>query len=567
MAEVFVARRRYTADIEKPVVLKRIRQELSQNPAFADLFLQEARIALRLNHPNVVQVYDFGEWEGRLFLAMERVDGWDLGRLRQTLHRRRQLLPVPLAFYLAWSVCRALDYAHNLADGDGKPWGLVHQDVGHPNILIGRDGAVKLTDFGVARLQNEGPERLRGRPGYMSPEQLRGEPVDQRSDLYSLGVVLFELLTDQRLFGGGDAAQTLWRSLHHPVPPVSSLRPELKTEVDSLLQSMLQRDRDQRAPGARVLLPELRRRMEPLDPETAAEALGTLLRELEADEVALGEEEQTVLQSDEATDLFVPPAAVGSLEPGAAAALPAPDGDAFTAVTDVAAAPPPPAPSRTVAVIRSVVRARWVVPPDSSESAASPQEKTVSARMVQPRRERREALVVVLLSLLLIGGLLSAWWVLRPDASPPSSRPTPPVVAAPPAPPTRPEPLIVRSLPEEGSTAPIRTPPTAPAAPESAPAAPAPVAAPPPAPEPPPPAVATPVEVVITTGTVDIRVREGWGKVRIDGKPWKGATPLMGVELPAGRHLIQVEIPSTGRVYSRELLLEAGQRQVVELGP
>ncbi|HNC99502.1 MAG TPA: serine/threonine-protein kinase, partial [Myxococcota bacterium] len=322
MAEVFVARRRYAAGIEKPVALKRIRPEYSQNPAFSSLFLQEARIALRLNHPNVVQVYDFGEWEGRLFLAMERVDGWDLRRLRQALRSRNQALPVALAFYVAWSVCRALDYAHSLTDAEGRPWGLVHQDVGHPNILISRDGTVKLTDFGVARLENEGPERLRGRPGYMSPEQLRGEGVDQRSDLYSLGVVLFELLTDQRLFGGGGPANTLWRSLHHEPPPVSSLRPELKIEVDSLLQSMLQRDRQQRVSTARALLPALRRGMDPLDPEAAAEALGVLFRELEQGEGTIGEEEQTVLQPDATTDIDAGPVALSS--PGPKPPAPAP---------------------------------------------------------------------------------------------------------------------------------------------------------------------------------------------------------------------------------------------------
>jgi len=255
------------------------------------------------------------------------------------------------------------------------------------------------------------------------------------------------------------------------------------------------------------------------------------------------------------------------------------NGDQLTSVTDILPAPPPPRPSRTVAVIRSVVRARWVVPPEPDQKPAFPQEKTISARRRRTQPEGREALLVVVLALVLILGLLGAWWGLRPSASP--KEVGPPVAAALPTPdaPAGPQPLIVRSLKDESSVVPTNRASPVGAATAPIPALPPSAASPDPGPAPETPpvptaeAAASPPDVVAandtvpTMATLDIRVREGWGKVRIDGKAWKGATPLLGVELSPGRHLIQVEIPSTGRIYSRELVLSAGQRQVVEFGP
>lgn len=568
MAEVFVARRLYGQGIEKVVALKRIRPEYSQDPTFSQLFLQEARIALRLNHPNVVQVHDFGEVDGHLFLAMELVDGWDLRRLRNTLAARGERLELPLCHYIAWAVCRALDYVHELSDPAGLPWGLVHQDVGHPNILISRDGQVKLTDFGVARISAEGKGSLRGRPGYMSPEQLRGERVDQRSDLYSLGVVLFELLTDQRLFRGSDSAGTLWRSLYAPVPLPSSLLPELSGEVDLLLLALLERDREQRFSDTHALVSRLRRLLEPHSPDALADSLGALLRRLQAQEentdlLGPGRQEATEAPTDAATELATPEtfAATELYTLGKELAPPPPRRkefpEAYTSATEIqAAAAPPPPPPRTsvVAVPRTAVRVRWApfLRPESPS-----------------RRERWEAGIVVFLALFLITLLLGGLWWLR-RAWP---EPEPLAQAAPEAPPRAaekplpthenplkvqsaglprpqpaaggPQPLVVRSISEESTLPPQPIPPVQ----QDIVTMEAPIAAP------------------AAFGTVDIRVREGWGRVRIDGKAWKNPTPLVGIELTEGRHLIQVEIPSTGRIYSREVTLVAGEKQILELGP
>jgi len=201
MAEVYLARRR-AAGIEKWLVVKRMRPERSGDPRFLDLFVREARLSMSLVHQNIVPVFDFGRIDDEVFLAMERVEGRDLGSslARSATHR----LPPLLAAFVAAECCQALDYAHQRKGPDGVALGIVHRDVTPRNVLLSWSGEVKLTDFGIAALAGEATARLLGTPQYMAPEQARSEPIDPRADIYAIGLVLREALSGTRPRPGTD---------------------------------------------------------------------------------------------------------------------------------------------------------------------------------------------------------------------------------------------------------------------------------------------------------------------------------------------------------------------------
>ncbi|HEX3760155.1 MAG TPA: protein kinase [Kofleriaceae bacterium] len=201
MAEVYLARRR-AAGIEKWLVVKRMRPERSGDPRFLDLFVREARLSMSLVHQNIVPVFDFGRIDDQVFLAMERVEGKDLGSslARAADHR----LPPLLAAFVAAECCQALDYAHQRKSPDGVALGIVHRDVTPRNVLLSWSGEVKLTDFGIAALAGDATSRLLGTPQYMAPEQARSEPIDPRADIYAVGLVLREAMTGARPRPGTD---------------------------------------------------------------------------------------------------------------------------------------------------------------------------------------------------------------------------------------------------------------------------------------------------------------------------------------------------------------------------
>ncbi len=217
MADIFLARRRDDL-LERSFVLKLVRPELTDDERFERLFSSEARLAAHLRHANVVQIFDVGRAEGRLFLVMEYVEGLDLHRMLLGLSRTGVPLPARFALFVVQEVLRGLDYAHRARDVQGKPLGLVHRDISPSNVLISFEGEVKLCDFGIARaLYRSGggeeadralAERVQvaGKLNYMSPEQARGEPIDARSDIYGVGVLLWELCAGRRMHRGAPEA-------------------------------------------------------------------------------------------------------------------------------------------------------------------------------------------------------------------------------------------------------------------------------------------------------------------------------------------------------------------------
>jgi eukaryotic-like serine/threonine-protein kinase len=204
MAEVFLARTTVAQGLAKILVIKKIHPAFARSRQFVAMFVDEAKIALGLNHPNIVQVFDFGAVGETYFLAMENVEGMDLLRLLQAGAQHRRRLPHGLAAYIVQQVAKGLDYAHRKADEFGEPLGIVHRDISPQNVLLSWDGAVKIVDFGIARARDvhEDEGVIKGKFAYMSPEQARGELVDCRSDVFSAGILLYELVCARPLFAG-----------------------------------------------------------------------------------------------------------------------------------------------------------------------------------------------------------------------------------------------------------------------------------------------------------------------------------------------------------------------------
>ena len=204
MAEVYLAQQTGPAGFSKQLVIKKIHPHLAHNEEFVGMFLDEARVAALLSHPNIGQIYELGEEHGQYYIAMEHIDGCNLRQLNKRLRRKGILMPPELAARIAADVCNALEYAHRFRDSDQKLLRLVHRDISPQNVMMSRDGAVKLIDFGIAKAttnqQLTQGNVLKGKFSYMSPEQAAGKRLDRRSDIFSVGVVMYEMLLGEKPF-------------------------------------------------------------------------------------------------------------------------------------------------------------------------------------------------------------------------------------------------------------------------------------------------------------------------------------------------------------------------------
>lgn len=250
MAEVFMARAGGPGGFERRVVIKQIQPMHGADPEFVRMFVEEAKILGMLHHPNVVQVYDFGEDRGTLFLVLEYVDGLSLSRVLRALRDGRRKMPPAIAAYVAREICRALDYVHNLGDSRGRPLGIVHRDVTPSNIMLTSSGGLKLLDFGVAKSRtSEAMSRagtVKGKPAYLAPEQIEGRGVDGRVDLFALGIVLHEMLSLEHLFAGDRDLITLKKVREMEIPVPSAKRPEIPPALDTVVLRALERNPNRR---------------------------------------------------------------------------------------------------------------------------------------------------------------------------------------------------------------------------------------------------------------------------------------------------------------------------------
>ncbi|MFK7985105.1 MAG: protein kinase [Sandaracinaceae bacterium] len=250
MASLFLGRRSGPADFSRFVALKVVHEELAHDVKLIEMLLDEARMAVHVQHPNVVRVEELGEADGRPYLVMEYVDGVTLSAVLAGLVQRRELLPVATAVHLAAEVAAGLHAAHDATDERGRPLGMVHRDVSPQNVMISAHGHVKVIDFGVAkakgRLTQTAHGAIKGKLAYMAPEQVGGEPVDRRTDVFALGILLWEMLTRRRLFFSRDSAKTIaWIREAQVIPPREH-RPEIPPELETIVMRALSRNPEDR---------------------------------------------------------------------------------------------------------------------------------------------------------------------------------------------------------------------------------------------------------------------------------------------------------------------------------
>jgi serine/threonine-protein kinase len=274
MAEVYRALSVGAAGFKRPVVLKRILPALAANTQFVDMFVKEASIAASLDHPNIVQVFDLGEFDGDLFMVMEYVPGATLASVMQYYGLQGKGVPHAVVAYIAVDVCKALECAHEHRDVSGVRAPFIHRDVSPQNVLISSLGTVKLADFGLAMamsgLRVTIPGVIKGKLGYMSPEQATGDrDLDHRSDLFSLGVVMYEAISGRRLFVGSSFADTIRRIKSAQVPPLFEVAPQAPPALLDVVHQLLARDREKRPESAgevrRMLSAYLRKVHPPVD--------------------------------------------------------------------------------------------------------------------------------------------------------------------------------------------------------------------------------------------------------------------------------------------------------------
>jgi serine/threonine protein kinase len=254
MAEVFKAKVMGVEGFERIVALKRILPNIAEDEEFITMFIDEAKIAVQLQHANIAQIFDLGKVEDAYFIALEYVQGRDLRGIFDDARKHRQPMPLPQVCYVIMQVCEGLDYAHNKRDAQGRALNLVHRDVSPQNVLIGYEGEVKLIDFGIAKAAGKASKTqagiLKGKFGYMSPEQVRGLPIDRRSDIFAVGIILYEMLTGERLFVGESDFSTLEKVRNVEIVPPSTFNLQIPDQLERIVLKALAKDVDDRYQNA-----------------------------------------------------------------------------------------------------------------------------------------------------------------------------------------------------------------------------------------------------------------------------------------------------------------------------
>src|SRR6266705_259508 len=284
MGVVYEAEQRGARGFVKRIAIKVIRQNYANQKQFIDNFIGEAKLVADLIHTNIVQTYHLGETRGIYFIAMELIRGVNLEQFGQQLTDKRRVLPRELAVFIVSRIARGLAYAHAKTDKDNKPLGIVHRDVSFKNIMIAFEGDVKLTDFGIAKargfLTDQEGEVVAGKPDYMSPEQADFQVTDKRSDIFSVGVVLSNLLLGRNIFKGESAEESRQRIMSQPVPDFRALDSRIDDKLNDILHHCLTRDLDRRYATADELMVDLEYYIYGAGYGPTNETLGKFIREL-----------------------------------------------------------------------------------------------------------------------------------------------------------------------------------------------------------------------------------------------------------------------------------------------
>ncbi|MDC0708928.1 protein kinase [Stigmatella sp. ncwal1] len=250
MAEVFIAKAFGVEGFERFLAIKKILPTMAEDQEFITMFIDEARISVQLNHANVVHIHELGKYEDTYFIAMEYVAGRDLRTILERYRRRKEIMPTAQAVFIASKMCEGLDYAHRKKDARGQDLSIIHRDVSPQNILVSYEGEVKIIDFGIAKATNRSQKTqagiLKGKFGYMSPEQVRGMPIDRRSDVFAVGVILYEMLTGEKLFVGESDFSTLEKVRNADVPLPRQFNPNCPAGLEKVVLKALAREPDER---------------------------------------------------------------------------------------------------------------------------------------------------------------------------------------------------------------------------------------------------------------------------------------------------------------------------------
>ncbi len=550
MAEVYLAEQTGAGGFKKRVAIKRILPQFAEDPKFVEMFLDEARLAALFHHPNLIQIYELGDVDGLLCMVMEYVRGLSLSELlKRGAAAGQPQLPLPVAARIAVEACRGLHYAHEFSDPDsGEPLNLVHRDVSPQNILVSKDGIVKVMDFGIAKaagqMHHTSTGTLKGKLSYMPPEQLGGQALDRRTDVWAMGVVFFEMLAGRRPFVGDSEVSVFRAILNDPLPSIDGLRAELPDPLRRALDRALTREVERRTATAAEMADAIEDWLSETGTKATAAEVAAWIKPL----LPAATEGGPMLTP---SNLARPsPSQVRAAEVAArpkdvptATALPPPR--PIEATLDPSTSPPAPAPARGgrgttvaigVATAAAVVFGGWGVLAWQSQS--------------QPAAERAPPPVAA-------AAPPAAVAVARPPRPVPASAPAAPEAAAPPGAPPRP----VAAAKVE---APARSPaPKAAAAREKRreparrhlaealrPAAPV-----------------DPGSRTIVVASDDgagamgalVVNTDPWSRVTVDGRD-VGVTPLPDVPLAAGRHQLVCTNPDSGLVHRETVVIPPGGR-------
>ncbi len=370
MAEVWKAKAFGVEGFERLLAVKRILPNIAEDEEFITMFIDEAKIAVQLNHANIAQIFDLGKVDDSYFIALEFISGKDLrgiyDRCKQKPVDGMPNMPIAQACFVVMKACEGLDYAHNKRDAQGKELALVHRDVSPQNVLISFEGEVKLIDFGIAKASGKASKTqqgiLKGKFGYMSPEQVRGLPLDRRSDIFSLGIVLYELLTGERLFVGESDFSTLEKVRNVEILPPSTYNRRIGDELERIVMKALAKDVDDRYQNAIDLHDDLQAFMYTAGEFYSRKDLAAWMKRVFAVEI---EEESAKLE--QYRHMPVPPVAPSIQQPMPGVSASAPPGDRPRRTSGAMAAvapPPPPVPVRNSG-------AHAIVPPPAPVAASA----------------------------------------------------------------------------------------------------------------------------------------------------------------------------------------------------
>ena len=317
MAEIFKAKTFAQAGFEKLLVIKRILTRHTVKEEFVTMFIDEAKITAKLQHPNIVHTYDFGILQGNAYIAMECIEGKDTKQLLSKLSRRRKHLPEEFGVFIAHQMLTGLEYAHEKIDSEGVPVKVIHRDVSPANILVSYEGEVKVADFGIAKARSQAVDTkdgvLKGKFEYMSPLQAQGKQVDHRTDIFSTGIVLWEMLTGRRLFKTDSDVATLEKIKAGNYPPPSALNPRICDELDAIVSRALTVKEEDRYQSAREFADALEGYLYPSTPSSIQRSLKSFMGRVFSTEIS-SEREALTAGSIVAAELHAQPETLSLLD-------------------------------------------------------------------------------------------------------------------------------------------------------------------------------------------------------------------------------------------------------------